>query len=170
MTSPEQKPSRPAAAFDTSPLIFLDLLGYAGAVAGRYRALAPPAVAAELSIKPDQPGGRVVSGGLVEVIAPAPERVRGVRRDLNAGAGEVEAIALALELEVPVVLDDAVPCRYAREKGLEVWGTLLVLLRLHRAGAGLRSAEADVKLLVRGGMWLGRRVIAEFLAGAARRE
>ena len=53
----------------------------------------------------------------------------------NLGAGEAEALMLALELrEAVVVLDDALARRVAETLGLNVTGTLGLLLDAKRAG------------------------------------
>ncbi len=80
--------------------------------------------------------------------APSADSVRRVRREPpTVGRGETEVIALGLELSCPVVLDDRLARLRARRAGLEITGTLGVLLRLHRLGLASRGLEEDLKLL-----------------------
>jgi len=86
---------------------------------------------------------------------------------LDLGAGELAAMALALERrEHIVLLDDALARRTAQAAGLEVWGTLRVLLEAKSAGLTSRI-EPFVDELAKAGLWLSddlrRRVLA--LAG-----
>ena len=80
--------------------------------------------------------------------APGIESVRRVGREPpTLGSGETEVIALGLELSCPVVLDDRKARLRARRAGLEITGTLGVLLRLHRLGLAARKLEEDLRLL-----------------------
>lgn len=145
--------SEEPAVFDTSSLIFLDLLGYIPLLRQLYQVVVPEAVSEELSAHPGSPGGGVVSLGWVEHRAPGPESVRRVRREPpTVGRGESEVIALGLDLSCPVVLDDRKARLRARRVGLEITGTLGVLLRLHRSGLTSRGIEEDLRLLEEAGM------------------
>jgi hypothetical protein len=53
--------SEEPAVFDTSSLVFLDLLGYVPLLRQLYRVVVPEAVSEELSAGPDSPGSGVVS-------------------------------------------------------------------------------------------------------------
>ncbi|MDX5895282.1 DUF3368 domain-containing protein [Rubrobacter radiotolerans] len=140
-------PEEPAV-FNTSPLIFLDSLGYVPLLRRLYRVVLPVAVSEELSARPGLAGSGVVSSEWVERRAPSAEVVRRVRREPPAvGGGETEVIALGLELSCPVVLDDRKARLRARRAGLEITGTLGVLLRLHRLGLASRGIEEDLELL-----------------------
>lgn len=84
---------------------------------------------------------------------PDTESVRQVRREPpTVGGGETEVIALGLELSCPVVLDDRKARLRARRAGLEITGTLGILLRLHRLGLASRNLEEDLRLLEDAGM------------------
>lgn len=108
----------------------------------------PEAVSEELSAGPDSPGSGVVSLDWVAHRAPGAESVRRVRREPpTVGRGETEVIALGLELSCPVVLDDRKARLRARRAGLEITGTLGVLLRMHRLGLASRNLEEDLRLL-----------------------
>jgi predicted nucleic acid-binding protein len=113
-----------------------------------YRVVLPGAVAEELSARPDASGSGVISLDWVSHRAPGTESVSRVAREPPAvGRGETEVIALGLELSCPVVLDDRKARLRARRAGLEITGTLGVLLRLHRLGLASRKLEEDLRLL-----------------------
>ena len=110
--------SEEPAAFDTSSLIFLDLLGYIPLLRQFYRVVVPEAVSQELSVRSESPGSGVVSLDRVELRTPDPESVRRVGREPpTVGKGEKEAIALGLELSCPVVLDESAPACPSRRVG-----------------------------------------------------
>ncbi len=86
---------------------------------------------------------------------------------LDLGPGELAAMALALENpERVVLLDDALARRVAQAAGLEVWGTLKVLLEAKGSGL-IEDVRPCIDQLVRSGMWLSddiqRRIL--ILAG-----
>jgi predicted nucleic acid-binding protein len=157
--------SEEPAAFDTSSLIFLDLLDYIPLLRQLYRVVVPEAVSKELSARSGSPGSGVVSLDWVEHRTSDPESVRRVEREPpTVGKGEKEAIALALELSCPVVLDDRKARLRARRAGLEVTGTLGILLRLRRIGLTSRGIDEDLGLLEEAGMRLSpnlRRMVIE---------
>jgi len=157
--------SEEPAAFDTSSLIFLDLLGYIPLLRQFYRVVVPEAVSQELSVRSESPGSGVVSLDRVELRIPDPESVRRVGGEPpNVGKGEKEAIALGLELSCSVVLDDRKARLRARRAGLEVTGTLGILLRLRRIGLTSRGIDEDLGLLEEAGMRLSpnlRRIVIE---------
>ncbi len=145
--------SEEPAVFDTSSLIFLDLLGYVPLLRQLYRVVMPEAVSEELSARPGSPGSGVVSLDWVAHRVPGMESVHRVRRESpTVGRGETEVIALGLELSCPVVLDDRKARLRARRAGLEITGALGVLLRLHRLGLASRNLEEDLRLLEEAGM------------------
>lgn len=141
------------AVFDTSSLIFLDLLGYIPLLRQLYQVVLPEAVSQELSARPFSPGSGVGSLDWVVHSTPSAENVRRVRwGPPTVGRGEGEVIALGLELSCQVVLDDRKARLRARRVGLEITGTLGVLLRLHRLGLASRDIEGDLRLLEEAGM------------------
>jgi predicted nucleic acid-binding protein len=73
---------------------------------------------------------------------------------LDFGPGELAAMALALEYRMrTVLLDDLAARRTAQAAGLEVWGTLKVLLEAKAAGL-IPLIEPSVDRLVTSGMWM----------------
>ncbi len=86
---------------------------------------------------------------------------------LDLGAGELAAMALALEHPDHVILlDDALARRTAQAAGLEVWGTLKVILEVKSQGF-IESIEPYIDRLDQAGLWMSgeirRRVLV--LAG-----
>ncbi len=86
---------------------------------------------------------------------------------LDLGPGELGAMALALENPDRVVLlDDALARRTATAAGLQVWGTLRVLLEAKSMGL-TPKVEPVLDRLVQSGMWISadirRRILS--LAG-----
>ena len=118
-----------------------------------------------MSARPDASGSGVATLDWVSYRAPGAESVRRVEREPPAvGRGETEVIALGLELSCPVVLDDRKARLRARRAGLEITGTLGVLLRLHRLGLASRKLEEDLRLLEEANMRISpelRRAVLE---------
>lgn len=88
---------------------------------------------------------------------------------LDLGRGELETMALALENPDRIVLlDDALARRIAQAAGLEVWGTLRILLEAKSQGL-VEEIEPLITRLQDTGMWISddirQRVLA--LAGEA---
>jgi predicted nucleic acid-binding protein len=83
-----------------------------------------------------------------------PEHVPSQWLASSFGPGELAAMALALEYPAHVVLlDDALARRTAQAAGLNVWGTLRVLLEAKEHGF-TNSVEAHVDGLIAAGMWI----------------
>lgn len=77
---------------------------------------------------------------------------------LDLGAGEIAAMALALENSDRVVLlDDMLARRTAQVAGLQVWGTLKVLLEAKSHGL-IGKIEPYVTKLSDSGMWVSTEV------------
>lgn len=73
---------------------------------------------------------------------------------LDLGPGELAAMSLALENPQHVVLlDDMLARRTARAAGLQVWGTLKVLLETKGQGI-IQKVEPYVDHLIKAGMWI----------------
>jgi hypothetical protein len=126
----------PEVICNTSPIQYLhqlDLLHILRALTGGV--IVPPAVVDELG------EGRALGVNLPDlstlgwVTVRRPVSEVAVPLVTNLGAGEAEALMLALELrEAVVVLDDALARRVAETLGLNVTGTLGLLLDAKRAG------------------------------------
>ena len=77
---------------------------------------------------------------------------------LDLGAGELAAMALALENpKYVVLLDDMLARRTAQAAGLQVWGTLKVLLEAKSQGL-VDKVEPYVTGLNNAGMWVSAEV------------
>ena len=149
---------REVAVFNTSPLIFLDVLDYLPLLPALHQPVIPPAVSEELLAQPTAPGGRAPRYSWMTQRSPTMSIRDRVDRELLAGAGERQAIALALTLSSWVVLDDKKARSYARQCGLRVTGTVGLLLRLHRRGLSVRTLQEDLDLLEAAGMRLSPAV------------
>ncbi len=64
--------------FDASPLIFFDVLGYAGRSSELHRVLVPPAVIEELVALLGEPGSKLSAEDWLERRMPRVETLRGV--------------------------------------------------------------------------------------------
>jgi predicted nucleic acid-binding protein len=83
---------------------------------------------------------------------------------LDLGAGELETMALALENpDRIVILDDALARRIAQAAGLQVWGTLKVLLEAKTIGI-TETILPQVDKLAESGMWISDEVRQRVLA------
>jgi len=77
---------------------------------------------------------------------------------LDLGVGEVAAMALALENPDKIVLlDDMLARRTAQVAGLQVWGTLKVLLEAKSYGI-ISKVEPYVSKLSDSGMWISTEI------------
>lgn len=77
---------------------------------------------------------------------------------LDLGPGEVAAMSLALENPDRIVLlDDRLARRTAQAAGLQVWGTLKLLLQAKSTGLILRI-EPYVNGLAHSGMWMSEEI------------
>ena len=77
---------------------------------------------------------------------------------LDLGAGELGAMALALENPDRIVLlDDMLARRTAQVAGLQVWGTLKVLLEAKSQGL-IEKIEPYITNLSEAGMWVSAEV------------
>lgn len=153
---------------DTSPLVFLDALGRQDLLVALFDAVwVPEAVVAELEAgtRAGHPAVDLAAIDNVEIrpdLAPLPAWLA---RDLGPGELAVMAIALAsgANNRVVVLLDDALARRVAREAGLDVWGTLRVLLEGKKAGH-LRAVVPLLDQLRTAGMHISDRLVAQVRA------
>jgi predicted nucleic acid-binding protein len=153
------------AVINASPLIFLSRGGYLDLLqrfAGRL--LIPRQVADELLRRgPDDPAARAFSPGSpiqVADIAAIPPLVAG----WGLGAGESAVLALAFSVPGAVaILDDLAGRRCAAALGVPVRGTLGMVLTAKQRG-WIPLARPVLEDLIRGGMYLSRRVLDEALS------
>ena len=82
----------------------------------------------------------------------------------DLGAGELAAMALALENPDRIILvDDGLARRTAQAAGLEVWGTLRVLLEAKSMGLTDRI-EPLIERLAAAGLWISDEIRQRVLA------
>ena len=126
----------PETISNTSPLLYLHQLGQLDLLRELYgRILVPVAVASELveGVRRGHSVPVVADLPWAEVVAVAQDPIRRLIVDLDAG--EREVIALALERPgCRVILDDAAARRHASVLGLQLTGTLGVLVRAKSHG------------------------------------
>ncbi len=127
---------------DTSPLHYLILIGHVDLLPALFGSVyAPPLVIHELS-QPQTPPAILnwIAAPPAWLVVQAPRSVVPVA-DLDPG--EAQAIALAQELSADTLLmDDRDGVKFARKLGLEITGTLGVLILAKKQGllASLRDA------------------------------
>ena len=126
----------PEIICDTSPLQYLHQLRHLDILRSlASRVVVPPAVANELQegLQQGIDLPEVASFEWLTIRRPSSAPVLPLVTDL--GAGESEVLALALETQAPVVvLDDRVARNVARVLGLNITGTLGLLLGAKRVG------------------------------------
>lgn len=153
------------AISNTSPLLYLyrvEALGWLGTLFGE--TWVPRAVVDELN-EGRRRGHDVpnpVSEPWVRIVNPRNTPSEWLALDL--GPGELAAMALALENPDRIILlDDALARRTARAAGLQVWGTLRILLEAKSRGLTDKIAP-HVERLADSGMWLSNDVRQRILA------
>ena len=84
--------------------------------------------------------------------------------NLHLGTGELSVLALALERPAcTVLLDDMQARRIARAAGLNVWGTLKVLIEAKSRGL-IERISTHIDLLEKSGMWMSDSIRHQVLA------
>lgn len=83
---------------------------------------------------------------------------------LDLGVGEIAAMALALENSNHIILlDDGLARRTAQAAGLQVWGTLKVLLEAKSQGL-VEKVEPFITNLSEAGLWVSAELKQRILA------
>ena len=83
---------------------------------------------------------------------------------VDLGAGELAAMSLAMEYpENIILLDDALARRTAKAAGLNVWGTLRILLEGKSHGL-IENVKPQLNLLEDAGMWVSEGIRQRLLA------
>ena len=146
-----------AVVADASPLIAFQQIGQLPLLQALFTTLLiPPAVTKEIAPGvPSQPW--IIERSLTQPIAPL---VQGAR----LGAGETEAISLALELHADhLLVDDKAARRLAEGLGLNVIGTLGVLLAAKRKGL-ISAVRPQVEALLANNFRISPQLVARALA------
>lgn len=147
------------AISNTSPLLYLYRVGVIDWLPQLFEGVwTPPAVVAELRTGREK-GYEVPEVTEYEWLSVVrPEAVPSEWLALDLGMGELEAMALALAYPQHIVLlDDGLARQIAKAAGLEVWGTLRVLLEGKALGL-TESIEKLVEDLEASGMWLSQTI------------
>ena len=153
------------AITNTSPLIYLDRIRRLEWLPELFEEVwIPTAVVDELQ-QGLQHGHRSLDVDQIRgfrVIAPETQPSEWLSADL--GPGELAAITLAMEHPGRVViLDDGLARRTAQAAGLDVWGTLRVLLEAKSNGL-TDHIEPLVDQLARAGLWFSEEIRRRILA------
>ncbi len=161
----------PRAISNTSPLLYLYRGGLLAWLPQLFSEIwIPKAVVLELQ-EGQQRGYDVPAPGdyaWLQVVEP--KSVPSEWLTLDLGAGEIAAMALALEnTERIVLLDDALARRIAQAAGLNVWGTLKVLLEAKAKGL-TESIDPLVRRLGDAGMWISDDIRWRVLSLAGERK
>jgi predicted nucleic acid-binding protein len=149
----------PKAISNTSPLLYLHRIGSIHWLPQLFDEVwTPEAVRTELQV------GRAVGYDVPNpddhswLITVNPNSTPSEWLVLDLGAGEIAAMALALENPDRIVLlDDMLARRTAQVAGLQVWGTLKVLLEAKSHGL-IDRIEPCVMKLRESGMWVSAEV------------
>lgn len=156
------------AISNTSPLVYLHRVGGLAWLGELFsKVWVPSAVVAELAEGKRRGWEVPVPAELPFLEVVNPKALPSDWLSLDLGGGELAAMALALENPgLVVLLDDGLARRTAQAAGLEVWGTLRVLLEAKRSGI-VDSVSPWIASLEGAGLWitasLGERIKA--LAG-----
>ncbi len=149
----------PKAISNTSPLLYLYRIELLEVLPRLFdEVLTAPAVIGELKVGRvkgyDVPRPREYQWLRIE----SPNQVPSEWLVSDLGKGELETMALALEhREEIVILDDALARRIAQAAGLEVWGTLRVLLEAKQMGL-IPELSSVVDALRDSGMWISEGI------------
>lgn len=151
-------PKSSNAIFDTSSLIFLDYLCYISSVQQLHNIIVTSDIVQELEQKEHVAGAKVPLLPGIIVKNPQTTYLDLVQQETNLGLGETSVIALGLELGKTIVLDDNLARKYAIQKGLNLTGTLGVVVRIHKANLESRSLEQDLQELSNFGMYISDEI------------
>ncbi len=149
---------RPAIS-NTSPLLYLYRTGVIDWLEVLFGEVwTPEAVRMELRVGQDR-GYKVPQlAGYTWLRVVQPQSVPSEWLALDLGRGELETMALALENPQKIVLlDDRLAREIATAAGLEVWGTLRVLLEAKERGL-TDSIGVLVERLESSGMWISSAI------------
>jgi len=83
---------------------------------------------------------------------------------VDLGAGEIAAMSLAMDYpETIILLDDALARRTAKAAGLNVWGTLRILLEAKANGLS-DSVKPQLNCVSEAGLWISDEIAQRVLA------
>ncbi len=153
------------AITNTSPLIYLDRIRRLEWLPELFTEVwVPTAVIDELNEGRSHGHQGLDLEGIPRIRVVAPENQPSEWLSSDLGPGELAAITLAMENpERTLILDDGLARRTARAAGLDVWGTLRVLLEAKSKGLTDRI-EPLVDQLSRAGLWFSEDIRRRILA------
>jgi predicted nucleic acid-binding protein len=149
----------PKAISNTSPLLYLYRIGVLEWLPKLFEEVwTPDAVRAELEVGRSKGYDVPNPADISWLKLVNPKSMPSEWLSLDLGAGEISAMSLALENPGHVVLlDDLLARRTARAAGLEVWGTLKVLLEAKSHGF-VDRVEPFIASLDTAGMWVSPEI------------
>ena len=158
----------PKIISNTSPLLYLHRIGALAWLPEMFSEIwIPPAVILELEKgrKQGHDVPNVENYPWLTVLHPGQPPSEWLSLDL--GPGELAAMALALQNpERIVLLDDALARKIAQAAGLQVWGTLRILLEAKTQGL-IPEIKPWIEQLSLTGMWLSQDIQKRILALAS---
>ncbi len=145
----------PEAILNTSPLLYLHRAGLLDLLPRIFTSCSTTAYVLEELEAGRKQGWDVPSHDhLAFVRLSMPDHLPEEWLSLDLGMGESSVIALAVQVGTGVViLDDLQARRVASAAGLQVWGTLRILIEAKRLGA-ISSVGPFIDKLINSGMWI----------------
>jgi len=147
------------AISNTSPLLYLYRIGRIEWLPDLFAAvLVPRAVIIELERGRDRGYDVPAVSGYRWARHTEPQVTPSEWLALDLGPGELATMSLGLEHpDCIILLDDALARRLARAAGLNVWGTLRIVVEAKRQGL-IGTVEPVVSELAGSGMWISNEV------------
>ena len=155
----------PKAISNTSPLLYLHRIGGIDWLPKLFEEVwIPDAVRSELLAGKERGYDVPNPNGFKWLKAVNPKSMPSEWLALDLGTGELAAMSLALENQGHIVLlDDMLARRTAQAAGLQVWGTLKVLLEAKSNGL-VDKVELFVSRLNDSGMWVSEEIKQRILS------
>jgi predicted nucleic acid-binding protein len=155
----------PRAISNTSPLLYLYRIGVLEWLPKLFEEIwTPDAVRFELEVGRSKGYDVPDPAGILWLKLVNPKSMPSEWLSLDLGAGEIAAMSLALENpRYVVLLDDMLARRTAKAAGLDVWGTLKVLLEAKSQGF-VERVEPYILRLDTAGMWVSPEIKQRVLA------
>jgi len=146
---------------DSGPLIAFGNIGRLDLLETLFRrVLIPDAVFHEVVVAGrGRPGYQNVAASSWLEHRPLTDRAALARFPSNIHAGEREAILLAHTLGLPLLIDERRGRRFAGSIGVEVFGSLRVLVEAHRQGI-IDDAAALAEQMVASGYWISPALLS----------
>ncbi|MBL0702302.1 MAG: DUF3368 domain-containing protein [Desulfosarcina sp.] len=151
---------------DSSPLISLAIIEKLDMLEKLYEDIYVPIAVSEEVVRADKPFARKLKLFLNGRTKSVKNKMAVEILSGDIGAGEAEAIVLALEQQPAVVLiDDLKARRFAKMNGLNVIGTMGILLKAKKAGM-IKEITPLISELLLGDIRIGKKIIEITLQAA----